>query len=282
MTSLISGRLLAERSIEEMVKTILGFDHKPGLAMILVGDNPASVLYVGNKQKLCARVGIVSNVLCLKESTTKEELDVVIDELNTEENIHGILLQLPLPKHLSPSDFLQRINPKKDVDGLNPHNLGLLMSGRPYMVPCTPQGCMQMIRSVMPDITGAKAVVLGRSVLVGKPMAALLCQNDATVTTVHSKSLDVKKICQSADIVVSAMGAPGLLDRTYFNKNAVVIDVGITSIGNTIAGDVNYGDVFGHVRALSPVPGGVGPMTVMNLMLNTLRAFELLRGFLKA
>lgn len=274
VTSLISGKLLAEHSITEISETIALLKHKPGLTMIMVGNNPASMVYVGNKQKLCTRVGIVSNIIHLPENASAQELASVIDALNAAQNVHGILLQLPLPKHLKASDFLCQIDPKKDVDGLHPHNLGLLMSGQTGMVPCTPQGCMQMIQSVMPDIAGLNAVVLGRSVLVGKPMAMLLCHHDATVTLVHSKSRDLKKICQDADIVVSAMGAPGLLDRTYFNKDAIVIDVGITSVDGAIKGDVNHDDVFGHVRALSPVPGGVGPMTVMNLMLNTLKAYE--------
>lgn len=274
LTSLISGQLLAERSIVEISETISTLTHKPGLTMIIVGNNSASLVYVGNKQKLCARVGIVSNIIHLPKNATAQELTHVINGLNTAQNVHGILLQLPLPKHLNASDFLCCIDPKKDVDGLHPHNLGLLISGQPRLVPCTPQGCMQMIESVMPDIAGARAVVLGRSVLVGKPMALLLCHHDATVTLVHSKSRNMKKTCQDADIVVSAMGAPGLLDRTYFNKDAIVIDVGITSVNDAIKGDVNHEDVFGCVRALSPVPGGVGPMTVMNLMLNTLKAFQ--------
>ena len=258
----------------EITNAITPLARKPGLTMILVGNNPASLIYVGNKQKLCTRVGIVSNIVHLPENSSAQELQDVIEGLNAAQNVHGILLQLPLPKHLNASDFLHHINPKKDVDGLHPYNLGLLMSGQPYMVPCTPQGCMQMIQSVMPDISGTNTVVLGRSVLVGKPMAMLLCHHNATVTMIHSKSRDIKKTCQKADIVVSAMGTPSLLDRTYFNKDAIVIDIGITSVNGSIKGDVNYEDVFGHVHALSPVPGGVGPMTVMNLMLNTLKAFQ--------
>lgn len=274
MTSLIYGKLLAERSISEISETIAPLRHKPGLTMIMVGNNPASMVYVGNKQKLCTRVGIVSNIIHLKENASAQELTSVIDALNAAQNVHGILLQLPLPKHLNASDFLCQIDPKKDVDGLHPHNLGLLMSGKTGIVPCTPQGCMQMIQSVIQDVGGLNAVVLGRSVLVGKPMAMLLCHHDATVTLVHSKSRNMKKICQDADIVVSAMGVPNLLNRTYFSKDAIVIDVGITSVDGAIKGDVNHDDVFGHVRALSPVPGGVGPMTVMNLMLNTLKAYQ--------
>lgn len=274
MTSLISGQLLAERSIIDIAQAIEKLDCKPGLTMILVGNNSASLVYVGNKQKLCMRVGIISNIVHLPETASAQELAEVIGALNTAQNVHGILLQLPLPKHLKADAFLCLIDPRKDVDGLHPHNVGLLLSGQPGMIPCTPQGCMQMIQSVMPDIAGVSAVVLGRSVLVGKSMALLLCQHDATVTLVHSKSRDMQKICQGADIVVSAMGMPGLLDRTYFKEDAIVIDVGITSVDGAIQGDVNYNDVFGHVRALSPVPGGVGPMTVMNLMLNTLKAYE--------
>lgn len=274
MTSLISGQLLAERSIIDIARAIEKLDCKPGLTMILVGNNSASLVYIGNKQKLCMRVGIISNIVHLPETASAQELAEVIGALNTAQNVHGILLQLPLPKHLKADAFLCLIDPRKDVDGLHPHNVGLLLSGQPGMIPCTPQGCMQMIQSVMPDIVGVSAVVLGRSVLVGKSMALLLCQHDATVTLVHSKSRDMQKICQGADIVVSAMGMPGLLDRTYFKEDAIVIDVGITSVDGVIQGDVNYNDVFGHVRALSPVPGGVGPMTVMNLMLNTLKAYE--------
>lgn len=274
MTTLISGQLLAEHFIEEIAEKVAPLPTKPGLTMILVGDNPASVLYVGNKQKLCARVGIVSHVVHLPETVSSQELKNVIEGLNRNQTVHGILLQMPLPKHLKAADFLGHIDPKKDVDGLHPYNLGLLMSGNPFMVPCTPQGCMQMIHSVMPDITGVNAVVLGRSVLVGKPMAALLCHHNATVTLVHSKSCSIQKICQEADIVVSAIGNPGMLDRTYFNPKTIVIDVGITAVDGAIRGDVDFKDVFGYVRAVSPVPGGVGPMTVMNLMLNTLKAFQ--------
>jgi methylenetetrahydrofolate dehydrogenase (NADP+)/methenyltetrahydrofolate cyclohydrolase len=193
VTALISGKLLAERSITEISETIALLRHKPGLTMIMVGNNPASMVYIGNKQKLCTRVGIVSNIIHLKENASAQELTSVIDALNAAQNVHGILLQLPLPKHLNASDFLCQIDPKKDVDGLHPHNLGLLMSAQTGMVPCTPQGCMQMIQSVMPNIAGLNAVVLGRSVLVGKPMAMLLCHHDATVTLVHSKSRDIKK-----------------------------------------------------------------------------------------
>lgn len=273
MTILISGKTLAEDYTQKASDFVLGLHQKPGLAMILVGDNPSSLLYVNNKRKLCQKVGIFSHIKYLPAHTSKQDLASVIEKFNHDGNIHGILLQLPLPGHLDSSYFLNCIDPAKDVDGLHPYNSGLLMAGKPGMVPCTPQGCMQMIQSVMPDVSGAHAVVLGRSVLVGKPMAMLLCNANASVTLLHSKSQNIDKICKSADIVVAAIGQPLLLDRSYFNQDAIVIDVGITSVNGKTTGDVNFEDVFGHVKAISPVPFGVGPMTVVNLILNTLKGF---------
>ena len=265
---------MAEQYVEQAIFAVADLTEKPGLTMILVGNNPSSIIYVNNKQKLCQRIGIRSQVLKLPATSSEQEVLALIEQQNLHPTTHGILLQMPLPAHLNSSYLLRQISPKKDVDGLHPYNLGLLAYGQPGLIPCTPQGCLQMIQSVRPDITGAKAVVLGRSVLVGKSMSMVLCNNDASVTLLHAKSMNIKQECQSADIIVSATGQPGLFDKSYFNKDAIVIDVGITSVEGNVKGDVNFDDVFGHVYALTPVPGGVGPMTVVNLMLNTLRAIK--------
>lgn len=271
----IDGRAIAKQYsflLKDFIKTL---QEKPGLAMILIGDNPASQVYVGQKEKKCKELGIYSEILNLPHSIEMQEVLNIIHVLNKRTDIHGILLQLPVPLHLDKETLLCAIDPYKDVDGLHPHNLGALFIGNPIFVPCTPQGCLQAIRSVCKDITGKTAVILGRSVLVGKSMAMLLLQADVTVQMVHSKSRDIPSLCQKADIIVSAMGQSKLINKNYVKKGQIVIDVGITKIDGKLYGDTDFEVIKDIVEYITPVPGGVGPLTVFNLMLNTVYAFTM-------
>lgn len=270
MTQILSGTELSSHYRTLVQEALSENGWQPGLSMILVGDNPSSQIYVSRKEKMCHALGIRSRVIRLPETISQAQLLSEIEALNQDPDVHGILLQLPLPGALHSQEALWAIRPEKDVDGLHPTNLGRLCAGLPGMVPCTPQGCLQLIRSVRPDITGARAVVLGRSVLVGKPMALLLSQHNATVTLAHSKSLDVQALCRQAEILVVAIGRPGWVTPEFVHPEAIVIDVGITSVDGKVKGDVQS---TRHGRAVTPVPGGVGPMTVINLMLNTVKAY---------
>lgn len=276
---ILCGRALAEQQQYQVsleIKKLVAQGHRPPcLAVMLVGDNPASAVYVAAKQKACTKVGITSKVLHFAEDVSHGQLVETIFKLNDDNEVAGILIQLPLPKGLDANVILEALNPKKDVDGLTYYNLGRLLSNRHNFVPCTPLGCMDLIKSVMLDIAGKKAVVFGRSILVGKPIAILLEQANATVTVVHSLSKDVKAISREADIVVAAIGKPGFVKADYIKPGAVVIDVGITKIDGKLFGDVHESvkEVAGW---LTPVPGGVGPMTITKLLSNTLRAFSLI------
>lgn len=272
VATLINGREIAAHLTDDLKQKISTLSQPPGLAVILVGDNPASQIYVTGKQKMCAAIGITSHVYRLSATATPSELNTLIDTLNDNDAVHGILLQLPLPKHLEPALFLERIRPHKDVDGLHPANLGLLLSGRPRFIPCTPQGVMHLIRSVTSHIAGAHAVVIGRSVLVGKPVAQLLLNAHATVTQAHAQTHDLAHITCQADILVVAAGRPGLVTRDHVKSGAIVIDVGMTRMDGQLQGDVIFGDVVDIARAITPVPGGVGPMTIAYLLKNTVDA----------
>lgn len=269
---LINGREIAAHLTDDLKKQISTLSTPPGLAVILVGDDPASQIYVSSKQKICGTVGITSHVYRLSAMATASELNTLIDTLNDNDMVHGILLQLPLPKHLEPAMFLERIKPHKDVDGLHPANLGLLMSGRPRFIPCTPQGVMHLIHTVAPHIAGMHAVVVGRSVLVGKPVAQLLLNAHATVTHTHAQTRDLADITRQADILVVAAGKPGLITRHHIKQGAIVIDVGMTRVEGKLHGDVLCDDVAEIARAITPVPGGVGPMTIAYLLKNTINA----------
>lgn len=273
---ILCGRSLADRQQQEIYLTVqkqinLG-KRPPCLAVVLVGNNPASTVYVTAKQKACAKVGIQSKLLHFAKDVSKEHLVDEILKLNSDPNVDGILVQLPLPNGLDAGSVLEVIDPKKDVDGLTYDNLGKLLSNNPNFVPCTPLGCMDLIKSIMPDITGKTAVVLGRSILVGRPMAILLEQANATVTVVHSMSKDVAEITKGADIVVAAIGRPDFLKADYIKPGAIVIDVGITKVDGRLFGDVHE-SVKEMAGWLTPVPGGVGPMTITKLLSNTLKAF---------
>ncbi len=270
--AMINGREIASNLTDDLKVQISKLSAPPGLSVILVGDDPASQLYVSSKQKMCATIGITSHVYRLGATATSSELNTLIDTLNDNDMVHGILLQLPLPKHLEPALFLERIKPHKDVDGLHPANLGLLMSGRPRFIPCTPQGVMHLIHTIEPHIAGMHAVVVGRSVLVGKPVAQLLLNAHATVTQTHAQTRDLANITCQADILVVAAGNPQLITRDHVKPGAIVIDVGMTRVDQKLHGDVVFDDVVDIVRAITPVPGGVGPMTIAYLLKNTVDA----------
>lgn len=247
---------------------------RPVLAVILVGENPASQTYVHYKMKMCEELGIESRPHFLKTHTSQETLNELIDALNQDSTVDGILLQLPLPPQLHTNESIERISPHKDVDGLHPYNQGLLMQGKPFLAPCTPQGCLQLILSCRPDLSGLHAVVVGRSVLVGRPMGLLLLSQDMTVTMAHSKTANLQEICRSADVLVVATGQPRLITGEYIKPGAIVIDVGQSRSELGVQGDVDFESAEPIAGYLTPVPGGVGPMTIINLMENLLHAAE--------
>jgi methylenetetrahydrofolate dehydrogenase (NADP+)/methenyltetrahydrofolate cyclohydrolase len=250
----------------------------PGLAVVLVGDDPASQVYVNSKAKQAKEAGIYSEDHRLVASTTTQELLGLVNKLNAQASIHGILVQMPLPKHIDSNEILAAIDPKKDVDGFAPVNTGRLSLGLPAFVPCTPLGCLIMIRQVTKDLAGKRALVIGRSNIVGKPMAQLLLQQDCTVTIAHSRTRDMKALCLESDIVVAAIGKPNAIPGDWIKPGAIVIDVGINRIGTSesgkakLVGDVDFAAAKERASAITPVPGGVGPMTKACLLMNTVNA----------
>ena len=247
---------------------------KPGLAVIIVGDDPASAIYVRNKEKAAQEVGFNSVVKRYPANTSQEDLLAAVDEINNDESIHGMIVQLPLPKHLNEKEVIKRIDPKKDVDGLHPLSIGALTIGDKGLVSCTPKGCIHLIKETGIEISGKKAVVVGRSNMVGKPVALLLLQENATVTICHSRTKDLKAELQDADIIVAAVGVANLVKGDMVKKGAVVIDVGINrSEEGKLCGDVDFEAASENAGFITPVPGGVGPMTIAMLLSNTLEAF---------
>ena len=239
------------------------------LAVIQVGNDPASSVYVGNKKKACAYIGIDSLAYELPEETTQEELIALIVELNAKKEVNGILVQLPLPKHINADEVIRTIDPLKDVDGFHPQSVGALCIGQPGFVSCTPAGIIQLLKRSGIEIAGRECVVIGRSNIVGKPMALLLLRENGTVTVAHSRTKNLKEVTKRADILIVAVGKPGMITREYVKEGAVVIDVGIhRDENNKLCGDVDYEDVAPVCSAITPVPGGVGPMTVAMLMYN--------------
>ena len=272
MTLLLNGFELAKQCRAELAERVKAMARAPKLAVILVGDNPASAIYVRNKEKAAAEVGVESLVYRL-DSATQEELTALIEQLNADETVDGILVQMPLPAPLNEQEILQTINPAKDVDGFHPLNLGKLLIGEPAPVACTPKGCMRLIRLAKQDLTGLHAVVIGRSVIVGKPMAQLLLNANCTVTTAHSKTRDLPALCRSADIVVAAIGKPKTVKADWIKDGAIVIDVGINRLEDgKLCGDVDFDACFDKCAAITPVPKGVGPMTIAMLLENTVEA----------
>lgn len=241
--------------------------------MILVGDYPPSQMYVKRKEESSKAIGIHSVVHRLSHSTTTESVCALIKSLNEDSSVNAILVQLPLPNHIHQQSVIETISPLKDVDGLTAHNLGRLLQGSPTIVPCTPQGCMQLIKSVTSDLMGLNALVIGRSTLVGKPIGQLLLNENTTVTHAHSYTPNLDELTLNADIIVAAAGVPGLVK--HVKQGSIIIDVGITRQDEGVMGDVDFEAAKGMAKAITPVPGGVGPMTVANLLLNTLKCFEL-------
>ncbi len=276
MSVIIDGKKIAS-SITDQIKTKIANSHfarPPGLATILVGDDPASHVYVSNKRKMAKSLGITSIHHALAATTTKPDLLTLINRLNADPNIDGILLQLPLPKHLNENEMIEAIDANKDVDGFHPQNLGYLLRGDAKIAACTPLGVMHLLKSTGVNLASKHAVIVGRSTIVGKPMAHLLLQANATVTICHSHTVNLKAHTQMADILIVAAGKPGLISPEHVKPGAIVIDVGTNRVSGKLVGDVDFAGVFKVAASITPVPGGVGPMTIAMLMQNTLTLFE--------
>ena len=275
---IIDGKREAETVKNEIKKEISDIKSKtskaPSLTVILIGDYAPSKIYVKNKEKSALEVGIKSEVIKYPKDVSEKEILKKIDDLNKNEKISGILVQLPLPVQISKEKIINAINPSKDVDGFNPVNVGNLSSGFNSIVPCTPLGCLLLIKKIEPNLSGKHAVIIGRSNLNGKPMAQLLLKENCTVTIVHSKTKNLQNECLKADILVAAVGVPELVKKNWVKKDAIVIDVGINKVGDKIVGDVSFDELKDNVKAITPVPGGVGPMTIACLLKNTLECFK--------
>ncbi|MDC3341451.1 bifunctional methylenetetrahydrofolate dehydrogenase/methenyltetrahydrofolate cyclohydrolase [Candidatus Pelagibacter sp.] len=275
---LIDGKKAAAELREELKQEVAELKTKynkvPGLTVILIGDMAPSQIYVRNKEKSANEVGLKSEVVRYPDSVEEKTVLEKIEELNNDETVSGILVQLPLPKHIDKQKVIETITPSKDVDGFHPMNVGNLSSGYESSVPCTPLGCYLMIKKIEPNLSGKKAVVVGRSNLNGKPMTQLLLKENCTVTITHSRTKDLKAECLEADIIVAAVGIPELVRGDWVKKDAIVIDVGINKTENGIVGDVAFDEVSRVAKALTPVPGGVGPMTIACLLKNTVECFK--------
>lgn len=279
MAQILSGKTVSQRIKDELKERVAELKEKginPGLAVIIVGDDPASRVYVNNKKKACAEIGIYSKEYALGESTSEEELLGLIEELNHKKEINGILVQLPVPKHINEERIINAIDPKKDVDAFHPVNVGKIMVGNFDFVPCTPAGVMELIKESGIDVSGKECVVVGRSNIVGKPQAMLLLHQNGTVTICHSRTKDLAAKTKQADILVAAVGIPNFITGDMIKRGAVVIDVGINRVAEKkLVGDVDFESAERVAGAITPVPGGVGPMTIAMLMKNTVKAAEI-------
>ena len=275
---LIDGKKIAAELREKLNKEVLSLKAKhnkiPGLTVILIGDMAPSQIYVRMKEKAAKEVGLKSEVIKYPETVEEKTVLNKIDELNKDESVSGILVQLPLPKHINKQKVIEKILPSKDVDGFHPMNVGNLSSGYDSSIPCTPLGCYLLIKKIESNLNGKKAVIIGRSNLNGKPMAQLLLKENCTVTITHSKTKDLKGECLKGDIVVAAVGIPELVKGDWIKKDAIVIDVGINKTEKGIVGDVAFDEVSKVAKAITPVPGGVGPMTIACLLKNTIECFK--------
>lgn len=271
--NIIDGKAISA-AVKEQVRDEIARDRLTvGLAVVIVGDDPASRVYVNNKKKACEFCGIKSYEYALPAETTQDELLELVDTLNADKNVNGILVQLPLPKHLDEKAVIERISPNKDVDAFHESNVGRIMIGNYSFLPCTPAGCMELIHSTGVEVAGKECVVIGRSNIVGKPMAMLLLHENGTVTICHSKTHDLAEVCRRADILVAAVGRPNFVTADMVKPGAVVIDVGINRLDNgKLCGDVKFDEVSEIAGWITPVPGGVGPMTIAMLMRNTVTA----------
>ena len=286
INKIIDGKMYAEKLLGEIHPLSIGFlenfNRKPCLTVILVGDNPASKIYVKNKILIAKKIDIESREILLGSDVTEDELIHHISTLNKDQNVDGILVQLPLPRHISEKKIINLISPSKDVDGFHPENFGKLFMGDPKFIPCTPLGCLYMLKHEIGDIIGKNAVIIGRSNIVGKPMASLLLSSDCSVTIIHSKSKNIEVHTRKADILIVAVGIPQMIDEKFIKPDAIVIDVGInrsvsknnnnSSNKGVLVGDVKFENVLKIAKKITPVPGGVGPMTIACLMHNTVKA----------
>jgi methylenetetrahydrofolate dehydrogenase (NADP+)/methenyltetrahydrofolate cyclohydrolase len=284
VAQILDGKSLAKKVQSRLqvaiTEAMIETKRPPGLAVLMVGDNPASAVYVSNKEKSCTKIGMTSFGRHFPANTTQEELTAVIETLNQDSNVDGILVQLPLPDHFDTVSLLHSIAPEKDADGLHPVNLGKLVRGEKGLRSCTPAGVMEILKEYNIPIAGKKAVVVGRSILVGKPLALMLLEENATVTIAHSKTTNLREVCREADILIAAIGKPEMITADMVKPNAVVIDVGINRIETPdgkahLVGDVAYNEVKNVASYITPVPGGVGPMTVAMLLQNTYKSYLL-------
>ena len=279
MAQIIDGKKISAEIKDELkakVAALKAEGKEITLAVIQVGNDPASTVYVGNKKKSCEYIGIRSLAYELPEETTEEELVSLVEQLNMSRDVHGILVQLPLPKHINEDKIIKAIAPAKDVDGFHPQSVGALSIGQPGFVSCTPAGIIQLLKRSGIEIEGKECVVVGRSNIVGKPMAMLLLRENGTVTVCHSKTKDLKEVCKRADILICAIGKPKFFTKEYVKEGAAVIDVGIhRNENNKLCGDVDYDDVYPVAGAITPVPGGVGPMTIAMLMYNCVQSSKM-------
>ena len=275
MTVILDGKKLAEKITQQIKEEVSNIEKKPKLAVILVGNNPASEIYVRNKQKKAEYLGFESIVIPLPDDISEDNLLEHIFILNEDMNINAILVQLPLPKHINKQRILEAIDPIKDVDGFTSYNFGKLALGyTPYAYPCTPKGIIRIFQEYNIELEGKNIVVIGRSNIVGKPLSIMLQNKNATVTLAHSKTTDLKSICKNADILISAVGSPNLITAEYIKENAIIIDVGINRTEEGLKGDIAFDEVLQKTSYITPVPGGVGPMTIAMLMENTLELYK--------
>jgi len=274
---IIQGKAYAESKINDLRQKVEYFYDQttcfPKLAVILVGDHPASEIYVTRKKRACEEIGVLSDVHRLSNDASLPEILELVHNLNQDSTVHGILVQLPLPDPTFTETIIGYVDPLKDIDGLTPQNLGLLLAGTPRFIPCTPKGCLALLEGISMPLSGIRATVIGRSILVGRSMATLLMQKDATVTIAHSKTKNLKEVTQNADLIIACAGQPSLIQENMVKEGAVILDVGIHRLeSGKIVGDVDFNGVYSKVAAITPVPGGIGPMTIASLLENTLLA----------
>ena len=273
---IMDGKSLAEEILADLQKKISQLPLAPHLAIILAGDDDSSLIYVRNKQKAAEKIGMQSTLFHLPENVSQEEVLNIVDHCNNDEKINGIIVQLPLPKHLNSNLIINSINPQKDVDGFHPYNTGLLQNNeKPYFVAATPLGIMTLIKQVCPDLSGKNVVLIGASLIVGRPLATLLLNQECTVTVTHIHTLNIRELTQKADILVAACGVAKLVKKDWIKPGAILIDVGINRENGKVCGDIDFADIVEKAGAVTPVPGGVGPMTVAMLLHNTFQAYLL-------
>lgn len=273
---LINGKQTAADIEEKLKQTIADFSSAPQLAIILVGNDEPSLIYVRNKQKAAAKIGLLSQLYHLDENISETELLEIIQQLNEDNTVNGIIVQLPLPKHLNTNRIINAISPLKDVDGFHPYNTGLLQNNeKPYFIAATPLGIMKLIKTIVPELTGKNVVLIGASLIVGRPLATLLLNQNCTVTITHAQTQNIKELTSKADILVAACGVAKLVKADWIKENSILIDVGINRDNGKLCGDIDFDDVKNKALAITPVPGGVGPMTIAMLLSNTVDAYLL-------